>query len=189
MINGIRPGYPGYAASQNQRTGSSTGKQFALQPLAANDSPAPAPSRTAGPAPGQPMPVRTIDVVGWGFPQLPPANADDLEFNAYRPDGVVVNGASTPFSLAATGQALTGNVAAQIKQQVDQVALGRVRIYNEQKASGKTNAEIKQALQDYDAALPDSYKQLVGWGSKFDQAARYDLHRPTRIDDTANALG
>src|SRR5262249_10832949 len=100
-----------------------------------------------------------------------------------------VNGATTPFSLVATGQALTSDVSAQVKQQIDQVALGRVRIYNEQKASGKSNAEIKQALQDYDAALPDSYKKLVGWGSKFDPAARHDFHRPHYTDDTTNALG
>jgi len=189
MINGIGSAYSNYAPTQGARSSNRAANQQTYTPLPTDDAPAaPAPNNTAATAAGHPMPVRRIDVIGWGAPRLPPANCDDLEFNAYRPDAAAVDGSSNPFRLISTGELLTPAVSARVKQQVDQVALDRIGVYNKEKAAGKSNDEIKKALQDYDAALPDAYKQLVGWGSKFDPTVRYDQHRPKYIDDKMNAM-
>lgn len=145
--------------------------------------PAATPASSAAPRSGQKMEVRRLDEIGWGFPEMPPADADDLEYNAYRPDGVAVMPEGTiPFHLAATGETLTDTVRQRVRQQLDQVTRQRISLYNEQKSSGKSNAEIRQALQEFDAQLPDDYKQLTGLGTKINDAVRYEQHRPEVID-------
>ncbi len=187
MINRIGNAYPApylaAAVASNRQT-----------PDAARSTPFPAPGDAApaaslavraAPRAGQKMEVRYFDEVGWGFPELPPADADDLEFNAYRPDGVAIMSDNImPYHLAATGETLNDAVRQRVRQQLDQVTRQRISLYNDQKASGKSNVEILQALLQFDAQLPDDYKQLTGLGSKIDEAARYAQRRPDVIDSS-----
>jgi hypothetical protein len=178
----LNPYQAATAASNRQAEGS-----VRYTPLPAANSAAPAASSAVNAAArtGQKMEIRQLDEVGWGFPVLPPADADDLEYNAYRPDcAAIIPDNVMPFHLAATGETLAGTVRQRVRQQLDQVTHQRIGLYNEQKASGKSNTEIRKALQEFDAQLPDDYKRLTGLGTKINAATRYDEHRPKVIDSS-----
>jgi len=176
MINRVgSSGYNPYAAAYRPADKDAHRTPF---PAPGGMAPAPAPAAHA-PRSGQPMPVRRLDEIGWAGPQPIPDNADDLAYNVYTPDGVaIIPDGVMPFRLAATGETITDAVRARLRQQVNDVATQRIELYKQQKAAGKTNAEIRQALLDFDARLPADYRQLTGLGGKIDASTRYDQHRP-----------
>jgi len=121
------------------------------------------------------MKVVQCDYFSFGFGRLPPETCDDLEYNVYRHDGVGIEYSGQTARLSATGELLVDPLASRLERKITEVSEGRIKLYNQQKAAGKSNDEIKLALQDYDKALPDDYKKYIG--AKDDPESRYDYPR------------
>ncbi len=117
----------------------------------------------------------TFDNMGFGdTPSFGSASGPSrLEYNAYRPDGLNIDGTQTPPVIRSTGESLTASVAAKYDAMLEDVAKQRVSLYKSGLAAGQSMEDIRASLQAFDAGLPDSYKALVGSSSLVDPSQRY----------------
>lgn len=96
-----------------------------------------------------------------------------LEYNVYRPDGFVIDGSTSPYTVTATGEPLTEDVIRRLDALVHGVTQQRIDIYRAGKDAGLSVPEIREKLMAFDRALPDSYRRLVGTNYMTDPASRY----------------
>lgn len=96
-----------------------------------------------------------------------------LEYNVYRPDGFVIDGSTSPYTVTATGEPLTEEVIRRLDALVHGVTKQRIDIYKAGKDAGLSIPEIREKLMAFDRALPESYRQLVGTSFMTDPASRY----------------
>jgi hypothetical protein len=124
----------------------------------------------------------TFDYFSFGEqgPHGSPAGSTRLEYNAYRPDGLAIDAGTTPYTVKATGERLTAEVARKYEALLHEVSRGRIDIFNQGKAEGLPSSEILARLQAYDRGQPESYRALVGHSSFSDPAQRYTL--PTHAE-------
>lgn len=98
-----------------------------------------------------------------------------LEYNAYRPDGLAIDATTMPYTVKATGERLTPDVARKYETLLNDTSRGRIDVFRQGQADGLSNGEILARLQAYDRSLPDSYRALIGHSSFSDPAQRYKL--------------
>lgn len=121
------------------------------------------------------MPTATLDYFAFGDENAlgSPSGPTRLEYNVYRPDGLAIDGLTRPYTVAATGEPLTGATADKYRSLLLDVAQGRIDLYRRGRQDGLSNGEILERLQAYDRALPASYRALVGHSSFSDPDTRY----------------
>jgi hypothetical protein len=102
-----------------------------------------------------------------------PAGLTRLEYNVYRPDGIAIDGRTSPYTITSTGEPLTDAVGKKYQVMLHEVTKHRIDIYLAGKSDGLSNKQIIAQLQAYDRSLPDSYHALVGSSDWTDPSKRY----------------
>lgn len=96
-----------------------------------------------------------------------------LEYNVYRPDSIVIDGSTNPYTVVATGEPLTEDVKRKLDEIVHAVTKQRIEIYKSGKEAGLSVSDIRDRLIAFDHAQPASYRNLVGNFYSTDPATRY----------------
>lgn len=106
----------------------------------------------------------TFDFYSFGdvSPHGQAAGPTRLEYNVYRPDGINIDGTTTPYTVIATGESLDGAVADKYKNMLWDVTAQRIKMYKSELKAGIPLEQIRSHLQAFDRNLPDDYKALIG---------------------------
>ena len=85
-----------------------------------------------------------------------------------QPDGIMYDGDSIdhpPLRFAISKEIITPEKEAEFNKQSASVLADRKQIYQEERAKGKSYAEILDKLIHNKDLLPDSYKKIITWGT------------------------
>lgn len=123
------------------------------------------------------MPMMSLNYFSFGDETSlgSPSGDTRLEYNAYRPDGMEIDGSGVPFIIKSTGEKLTGATQEKYRTLLLNATKDRIGIYKDGKSRNLSDDQILENLQTYDRNLPDSYRALVGNSDMVDPLTRYNM--------------